>query len=64
MVKSFLLSKTLWVNVLSLIGTSAGFASGELAARPELVAALVILQAVANIILRLVTKQPLGLKSE
>ncbi|GMU26103.1 MAG: hypothetical protein AMXMBFR16_10080 [Candidatus Uhrbacteria bacterium] len=63
MVKSFLLSKTLWVNVLSLVGTGAGFASGELAARPELVAALVIVQAVANIILRLVTKQPLGLKN-
>ncbi len=56
--KSFLASKTLWFNGLSLVATGAGFLSGNLSAHPEIVTALVIIQALANILLRMVTTQP------
>ena len=56
--KSIFLSKTLWFNGLSLLATGAGFLSGNLSAHPEIVTALVLIQALANIVLRLVTKEP------
>lgn len=58
MEKSFLLSKTLWVNVLVLAGTLFGVK--ELA--PELSEEIVLAAvAVINIVLRLVTKDPIKL---
>jgi len=57
--KSKYLSKTIWVNTLVLIGTGAGWMAGSLSSYPELVAGLVIAQALVNILLRFVTKEPI-----
>jgi hypothetical protein len=49
-------SKTVWFNVLSLVIGGAGYGAGALSAYPEVVCALVIIQAIGNLILRRVTK--------
>ena len=54
--KRWLASKTMWFNVLSLVVGGAGWGAGALTAHPDLVAALVIIQAVGNLILRRMTK--------
>lgn len=56
--KSIIASKTIWVNTLILIGTGAGWMAGSLSSYPEVVAGLVIAQALVNIILRFVTTEP------
>lgn len=58
MSKSFWTSKTLWVNGITLLATGTGFFAGALSAHPDLVCWLVLVQAVANLILRWVTKVP------
>ena len=56
MEKTFLKSKTLWVNALVLVGTFAGIK--ELA--PELSEEIVVVGlAVVNIVLRVLTKAPI-----
>ncbi len=62
--KSIFLSKTLWFNGLSMLATGAGFLSGSLAAHPEIVTVLVIVQALANIVLRFVTVEPVAMKPQ
>jgi hypothetical protein len=59
--KSILLSKTIWVNILSLVATGTGFATGTLTQYPTLVCVLVLVQAVANLVLRLMTKESVTL---
>jgi len=56
--KSFLASKTLWLNAIALIATGTGFASGTLTSYPTLVCVLVVVQSIANLVLRLMTKEP------
>jgi hypothetical protein len=58
--KSKWVSKTLWVNTLVLIGTGAGWMAGSLSSYPEVVAGLVIAQALVNILLRFVTVEPIA----
>jgi hypothetical protein len=53
--KKWLASKTMWFNVLSLVVAGASWGAGALASHPDLVAALVIIQAVGNLILRRMT---------
>jgi hypothetical protein len=61
--KSFLTSKTLWVNATTLVATATGFFAGSLSSHPDLVCWLVLVQAVANIVLRWLTKEPITLKA-
>jgi hypothetical protein len=56
MIKSIFASKTLWVNGLTLVATGTGFFAGSLSSHPDLVCWLVLAQAVANILLRFMTK--------
>lgn len=57
--KNFLLSKTLWVNVLAFIATMFGV---EELASPEMQGDIVAaVMAVVNIVLRFMTKQPITL---
>lgn len=58
--KSIFLSRTMWFNGLSIVATGAGFFSGSLSAYPEVVTALVIIQAIANIALRFITVEPIA----
>ena len=48
-------SKVIWVNGLTLAGAGVGWMAGTLTSYPELVAGLVITQALINILLRFVT---------
>ncbi len=64
MSKSYLTSKTLWVNAIALVATGTGFASGTLTSYPTLVCVLVVVQSIANLILRLLTKEPVSLKAQ
>lgn len=57
--KNFLLSKTLWVNALALIGTLFGVE--ELAPAEFREEIIVSVLAVVNIVLRVFTKQPIKL---
>jgi hypothetical protein len=54
--KKWLASKTIWFNVLSLVVAGASWGAGALTAQPDLVCALVIIQAVGNLLLRRMTK--------
>ena len=54
-VKSFWKSKTLWINVLAIVGAVCTAFSGELTT-----AGTLTLVAVVNIVLRIVTKTKLG----
>jgi len=54
--KPFWQSKTIWVNGLALVGAGSGWLAGTLTSYPEVVASLVIAQALVNIVLRFVTK--------
>lgn len=53
-------SKTIWVNGVTLIATGTEFFAGSLTSHPDLVAWLVLVQAIANIALRFMTKTPLA----
>jgi len=59
--KSPLQSKTIWVNVLTIIvGTVAYIAGNDVMAQyPQVVAALVAAQGLLNVVLRFVTYKPL-----
>jgi hypothetical protein len=54
-------SKTLWVNSLALVATGTGFFAGTLSSYPTTVCWLIMLQAVANLLLRLTTATPVTL---
>lgn len=56
MIKNIFSSKTLWFNAVSLAATGTSIAAGTLSAYPNLTAWLVLFNAAANIILRLLTK--------
>jgi|WetSurMetagenome_2_1015567.scaffolds.fasta_scaffold09775_10 hypothetical protein len=61
--KSIFTSKTMWVNATTLVATATGFFAGSLSSHPDLVCWLVLIQAVANIILRWLTKEPVAMKA-
>lgn len=58
--KSVLKSKTVWLNLLILAAGVVGFVSGHevIAEYPQVVAILAAVQGGLNIVLRLVTTQP------
>lgn len=59
--KPFWTSKTLWVNVVALVASVTGAFGIDVGLTPEAQASIVGgIMAVANIVLRLVTKQPVG----
>jgi hypothetical protein len=64
MSKNFLLSKTLWLNAIALVATGTGFASGSLTSYPTLVCVLVLVQSIANLALRLLTKEAITLTAK
>ena len=59
--KSVLKSKTVWVNMLVLAAGVAGFVAGHevIADYPQVIAILGAVQGAVNIVLRLVTTQPI-----
>lgn len=59
--KSILKSKTVWVNMLLLAAGVVGFVAGHdvIAEYPQVVAILAAVQGGLNIVLRLVTTQPI-----
>lgn len=61
--KSLFQSKTFWLNLVTLLVGVIGFLAAHplIAAHPQWVAGLVAVQAVANILLRLVTDTPIRL---
>lgn len=59
--KSFLASKTIWANVAMLVATGTGFFAGSLSSYPTTVAVLVLIQSIANLALRFMTKSPVTL---
>jgi hypothetical protein len=61
MTKSFLASKTLWVNAITFVATGTGFFAGALTSHQDLVCWLVLIQAAANIVLRFLTKETVTL---
>jgi hypothetical protein len=58
--KKWFASKTLWINAITLLATSAGWLAGMLSAYPEVVAGLVLVQALVNIVLRLITTEAIA----
>jgi hypothetical protein len=54
--KSMFASRTVWFNLLTLVVGGASYGAGALSAYPELVCALVIIQAIGNLVLRRITK--------
>ena len=57
--KSIFYSRTLWFNAIALIVLVAGaFGFNEFEASPDLETYALMIVAIANILLRLVTKQP------
>lgn len=59
--KSVFASKTMWVNGLALVATGTGIFAGTLSSYPTAVAWLVVIQSLANLLLRLTTKTPVTL---
>lgn len=61
--KSILQSKVFWVNAVTLLIGLIGFMAAHpvIAAHPQWVAGLVSVQAIVNILLRLVTDTPIRL---
>jgi hypothetical protein len=55
--KSWFASKTLWTNISIIVGAAGAYATGTADLNVTLMA---IVPAVLNIVLRLVTKQPVG----
>lgn len=53
--KSIFASKTIWLNAVTMIATGAGFFAGSLSSHPDMVCWLVMIQSIANVILRLTT---------
>jgi len=60
--KQWYLSKTIWVNLLTLLVGLFGYLLGQEVVQdyPTMVSVLVALQGAVNIILRLVTSKPIG----
>lgn len=59
--KPFYLSKTLWINMLTGVAALAGAFGIDLGLDEETKTTIVVgLLALANIVLRLVTRQPIG----
>jgi len=57
--KSILSSKVFWFNIVALVGlVAASFGFNEFEADPNLETYALVIVTVANILLRLVTKQP------
>lgn len=54
--KKWFNSKTIWFNLLSVVATSTGWFIGVLTGHPYLVVSLVLLNAIANMVLRFSTK--------
>jgi len=59
--KSFVQSRTIWVNMLVLAAGIAGFVAGHdvITEYPQVIAILGAVQGAINIVLRLVTTQPI-----
>lgn len=60
--KFFLISKTIWINILVLIVALVGFVGGPdfpVQLSPEILEWLLFIQAMANLVLRFITDQPL-----
>ena len=61
--KPFWASRTLWVNLASLVAAITGIFQVDLGLTPEVQAALVtVAMAVTNMVLRVVTRTPVGVK--
>lgn len=63
--KFFLASKTIWVNALVLVVALVGFVAGPdfpLSLSAEALQWLLFIQAMANLVLRFITNEPLRLK--
>ncbi len=59
--KPFWASKTLWVNAVAIVATLLGAFGLNVGLDPETQASIVVgVMAVVNIVLRLVTKAPIG----
>ncbi len=56
--KSIFASKTFWVNALGGIATTSGLATGYIP--PKYAPAVVATGAIANVLLRLLTNQPIN----
>lgn len=61
MAKSFLRSKTFWINFLTLLGGTVGYVAAHdvLQGQEQLLAALVAVQGAVNIVLRFITTTPI-----
>jgi hypothetical protein len=59
-------SKTVWVNVMTLVVGTIGFVAGHdvIADYPSVVAALVAAQGVVNVVLRFLTWEPISISGE
>jgi hypothetical protein len=53
--KKWYTSKSIWFNVISLVAGVSGWGAGTMTSYPEIVCALVIIQAVGNLVLRRMT---------
>lgn len=62
--KNFLASKTLWMNAIALVAASTGTCAGAFTDHPNLVAWLVVIQSVANLVLRFLTKKPVQVRKK
>jgi len=61
--KSLFQSRVFWLNTITLIVSVIGFLAAHplIAAHPQWVAGLVAVQAIANVLLRIVTDTPIRL---
>ncbi len=60
--KAFWKSKTLWFNLLALLVAVAGaFGYGDFQPSPEVQQLALVIVTVVNLVLRFVTREPLGL---
>lgn len=59
--KSILSSRTFWVNAITVAVATAGFVAGHevMAAHPQIIAGIAVVQGALNIVLRLLTTQPI-----
>jgi hypothetical protein len=61
--KSIFASKTIWLNAVTMVATGAGFFAGSLSSHPDLVCWLVLIQSLANVVLRLMTNTAIVVKN-
>lgn len=61
--KSIFASKTIWLNAVTMVATGAGFFAGSLSSHPDLVCWLVLIQSLANVVLRLITNTAVAVKN-